>query len=78
MNLQKIILICASILLTIIPISGLADVEIRKITPPRLDNAHLGKKILCHRPMRYGSPNMSIEYKENKLIAHNYGHGENG
>jgi hypothetical protein len=52
--------------------------EIRKIIPPRLDTAYLSQKILCHRPMRNGMPNMSIEYIEDKIIAHNYGHGGSG
>lgn len=52
--------------------------EIRKITPPQLDSAHLGKRILCHRPMRRGSPHMTVESKENKVIVHNYGHGGSG
>lgn len=28
--------------------------------------------------MRHGSPNMSVEVKSNKIIAHNYGHGGSG
>lgn len=52
--------------------------EIRKITPPQLDDAHLGKRILCHRPMRRGSPHMTVELSGNKIIAHNYGHGGSG
>jgi D-amino-acid oxidase len=52
--------------------------EVRKITPPRLDTAYLGERILCYRPMRRGTPNMSIETKGNQLIAHNYGHGGSG
>lgn len=52
--------------------------EVRKITPPRLDTAYLGQKILCYRPMRRGSPNMSIETVGDKIIAHNYGHGGSG
>lgn len=52
--------------------------EIRKITPPNLASAHLGEKIVCYRPMRHGSPNMSVEKKGEKIIAHNYGHGGSG
>ncbi len=52
--------------------------EVRKITPPKLDVMHLGKKILCHRPMREGSPQMSIQEIEGKVVAHNYGHGGSG
>lgn len=52
--------------------------EIRKIIPPKLDNAYLGQKILCHRPMRNGIPHMKVEYVDGKIIAHNYGHGGSG
>ncbi len=52
--------------------------ETRKINPPKLDSLHLGEKIICYRPMRHGSPNMSIEKKGEKIIAHNYGHGGSG
>lgn len=55
-----------------------AAAEIRKITPPKLDLVHIGQKIPCYRPMRRGSPNMSIEKKDGKIIAHNYGHGGSG
>lgn len=54
------------------------ELEIRKITPPNLQEMHLGKKILCHRPMREGSPKMVIEQKNGQVIAHNYGHGGSG
>jgi hypothetical protein len=54
------------------------DREVRKITPPRLDTAYLGERIYCYRPMRKGSPNMTIEMVGDKLIAHNYGHGGSG
>ena len=52
--------------------------EVRQITPPKLDKAHLGKHILCYRPMRQGTPEMSVEKKGDKWIAHNYGHGGSG
>lgn len=54
------------------------DVEVRKITPPRLDTAYLGQQILCYRPMRRGSPNMGVVMAGDKIIAHNYGHGGSG
>ena len=38
-----------------------ATLEVRKITPPKLDQAYLGKEILCERPMRHGSPQLSVE-----------------
>jgi hypothetical protein len=56
----------------------LSSAEVRHITPPKLDDAHLGKEILCHRPMRHGAPNMSVEKVGSKVIAHNYGHGGSG
>ena len=52
--------------------------EVRIIKPPKLEASHLGKNILCHRPMRRGSPNMSVKQNNNKIIAHNYGHGGSG
>ncbi len=53
-------------------------VEIRKITPPKLELKHLGKKILCHRPMRHGSPSFSVNRLGKKYIADNFGHGGSG
>jgi glycine/D-amino acid oxidase-like deaminating enzyme len=55
-----------------------AEPEIRKVSPPNLEESHLGKRITCYRPMRHGSPNMSVEKKESQIIAHNYGHGGSG
>jgi len=55
-----------------------SSVEVRKIIPPNLDDAYLGPKILCYRPMRHGSPNLSVAQVDNKVIAHNYGHGGSG
>lgn len=52
--------------------------QIRKITPPQLTEHHLGEKILCHRPMRKGSPAMYVQNLKDKIIAHNYGHGGSG
>jgi hypothetical protein len=52
--------------------------EIRSIVPPRLAEAYLGERILCHRPMRHGAPNMSIQQDGTRTIAHNYGHGGSG
>lgn len=70
------------ILLTFMLISDVkaenTNVSVRKIIPPKLDTAYLGKKILCHRPMRHGSPNMSVTQVSNKIIVHNYGHGGSG
>jgi hypothetical protein len=52
--------------------------EVRKIVPPRLDTAYLGQEILCYRPLRKGSPNMSIQIIGEQIIGHNYGHGGSG
>ena len=48
--------------------------DIRKITPPNFNDAYLGQRILCYRPMRHGPPNLSVVKEGNKVIAHNYGH----
>ena len=48
------------------------------LTPPKLDDNYLGQQIDCYRPMRDGSPNMSIEFIGDQVIAHNYGHGGSG
>lgn len=58
--------------LTILP------VEIRHLTPPKLQEHNWGEKILCHRPMRQGSPSMSVEITCSQIIVHNYGHGGSG
>jgi hypothetical protein len=52
--------------------------EVRSITPPKLDAVHLGKRTLCYRPMRKGSPNMGLEQRDKQTIAYNYGHGGSG
>ncbi len=52
--------------------------ETRNITPSNLDEDHLGKEITCHRPMRRGAPNMSVELIGDKVVANNYGHGGSG
>ena len=52
--------------------------EVRNIVPPRLDTAYLGQEILCYRPLRKGSPNMSIQIIGDQIIGHNYGHGGSG
>ena len=53
-------------------------IETRKIIPPAFEQVHIGEKILCYRPMKHGMPNLSIEQKGQKVIAHNYGHGGSG
>lgn len=52
--------------------------EVREITPPNLNGAYLGEQILCHRPMRNGVPMMTVDTQEDRIIAHNYGHGGSG
>ena len=52
--------------------------EVRHLTPPKLDTAHLGEHVLCYRPLRKGKPNLSVETIGDTVIAHNYGHGGSG
>lgn len=52
--------------------------EVRQITPPKLSVENLGRHILCHRPMRRGAPNMTVEKCGAQVIAHDYGHGGSG
>ncbi|MFI5333412.1 MAG: FAD-dependent oxidoreductase [Candidatus Babeliales bacterium] len=53
-------------------------IEIRHLQPPNLEMSHFGKQILCHRPMRYGTPKLAVETIGNKIVADNYGHGGSG
>ena len=59
MFIKKFKFVCLATLLVMIPLLSVADIEVRKITPPNLETTHLGRKILCHRPMRH-------------IIAHNW------
>jgi D-amino-acid oxidase len=72
----------AILILFLIPTLAVAEtaaaLTVRKITPPNLSTANLGKKILCYRPMRRGAPNMTVEMLGDKVIANNYGHGGSG
>ena len=52
--------------------------DVRRVAPPKLDKAQLGKRTLCYRPLRKGSPNLSVEIEGSTIIAHNYGHGGSG
>ncbi len=54
------------------------EMEVRKIVPPKLGKNSIGSRVLCHRPMRHGSPNVSVEQKYGKVIVNNYGHGGSG
>lgn len=73
-NLKSIFLF----LILITSQASFAEPEVRKITPPKLSAEHLGKKILCHRPMRHGSPKMNVELIGDKVVANDYGHGGSG
>jgi len=35
-------------------------IEIRRISPPNIGDAYLGEKILCYRPLKHGSPILSV------------------
>jgi D-amino-acid oxidase len=52
--------------------------EVRYVQPPDLSDAHLGKRILCERPMRHGAPRLCVEQVGDKVVAHDYGHGGSG
>lgn len=58
--------------------TAVAELEVRYITPPTIDEKHLGEHIVCHRPMRVGTPRMELEDIGNKVVVHNYGHGGSG
>ncbi len=76
-NIKIIKLYIVCVLLS--PVTLIAETtEVRKITPPDLSDVKIGQKILCHRPMRRGAPNMSVELIGDKVIANNYGHGGSG
>ena len=53
-------------------------IEVRRIIPPQLNEAYLGKKIICNRPARIGAPLMNLEHHDNKIIVNNYGFGAGG
>jgi D-amino-acid oxidase len=52
--------------------------ETRYVKPPNLSPSHIGRRLLCHRPMRLGTPRLEIETSGGKVIAHDYGHGGSG
>ena len=58
--------------------SASAALDVRMITPPKLDTAYLGEHILCYRPLRKGKPNLSVETIGDTVVAHDYGHGGSG
>lgn len=55
-----------------------APLEVRHVQPPDLSDAHLGRRILCERPMRHGAPRLCVEQVGDKVVAHDYGHGGSG
>ena len=55
-----------------------AALEVRHVQPPDLSVAHLGKQMLCERPMRHGAPRLCVEQVGDKVVAHDYGHGGSG
>ncbi|MEI6806209.1 MAG: FAD-dependent oxidoreductase [Myxococcaceae bacterium] len=59
------------------PFSAHAQETVR-VTPPNLEDASLGDRILCHRPMRRQSPEMSVKQWHNKTLVHHYGLGGSG
>lgn len=55
-----------------------ADIEIRYLKPPRLEEENILKHVVCHRPMRLEKPRIEQEQYNNKIIIHNYGHASGG
>ncbi|MBS0185544.1 MAG: FAD-dependent oxidoreductase [Proteobacteria bacterium] len=78
MAFKKLKLLYLAAFLALTPLLAAPALEVRKITPPKLDSLHLGTRITCHRPMRHGAPNMSVTKQGEQIIAHNYGHGGSG
>ncbi len=54
------------------------QIEIRKVTPPKLQVSNIKQQILCYRPVRKGGPKMTVENRNGKWVVHNYGHGGGG
>jgi D-amino-acid oxidase len=71
-----VVIICLIILIYYSSFNN--DLEIRKLNPPKIMKNNFGERILCYRPLRLGTPNMSVESYGEKTIAHNYGHGGSG
>lgn len=57
------------------PIYG---IEVRHLAPPKLSVEHLGTRKNCRRAVRQHGPRIDIEYRGEKIIAHNFGHGGAG
>lgn len=70
---------CKSILICLFfVVQSAFSTEVRHINPPNLGEGHIGKKIICYRPMREAFPNFSLENVDGKILVHNYGHGGSG
>lgn len=57
--------------------------EKRILVPPKLEDANLGRRLVCHRPCRREQPRMCVEHRTNaageqQIIGHNYGHAGSG
>ncbi len=53
-------------------------VELRHLQPPRLEAHNLGRRVICYRPLRHGSPLLAIERIAGKTVLHNAGLGGSG
>lgn len=51
------------------------QIEIVKLTPPKITPETIESKIVCFRPKRNGGFNISVEKSPSKIIVHCYGHG---
>ncbi len=69
-------LLCLALTSTNLVLGG--ELEIRKINPPKLGPDHIGRTVLCHRPLRLGGPKLDVEELFGKLIASSYGHSGSG
>lgn len=52
--------------------------EVRYLKAPKLGDQYILKKVIGFRPQRRVAPNLSVEKRDDKVIAHNYGHGGSG
>lgn len=56
----------------------MGDLEIIKLDPPLLSDAHLGVREKALRPFRKEGPRVEKEELEYHKIFHHYGHGSAG
>lgn len=54
------------------------DKSVVRLKPPLLNQKSIQKDVVCTRPVREGSFNISLESVSNKTIVHCYGHGGSG